>query len=62
MMGSPLGEMTRPSEALALRQLGSIAWGAASWSAVSSLALALILVAAWAARSVRRTPALATSP
>ena len=39
--------------------LGSIAWGVAGWPAVSTLALLLMLAAAWLARRLRRTPALA---
>jgi YNFM family putative membrane transporter len=39
--------------------LGSAAWDEAGWPAVSSLALALMLVAAGLTRTLRRTPALA---
>jgi YNFM family putative membrane transporter len=39
--------------------LGSAAWDTAGWPAVSSLALALMLVAAGLTRTLRRTPALA---
>ena len=38
--------------------LGSIAWDAAGWPAVSSLALMLMLAAACMTRTLRRTPAL----
>ena len=38
--------------------LGSSAWGAGGWSAVSGLALVLLLACAWLARTLRRTPAL----
>jgi MFS transporter, YNFM family, putative membrane transport protein len=42
--------------------LGSIAWDAAGWPAVGSLALMLMLAAAFLTRTLRRTPALAPRP
>jgi YNFM family putative membrane transporter len=38
--------------------LGSIAWGAAGWPAVITLALLLMLTASWLAKALRRTPSL----